>query len=122
MKKFFFIFLVTIAFLAISCTEDYTDPKVLSGTTWRCSSFPDDISVYLDYVELKFVSTSQVTILTRYKDGSFDENDEIATYTISGKTITIFDPNPDFGDYVGEIDNSKMNLLVDGIKRIFIKQ
>ena len=69
---------------------------------------------------MQFISTTQVAEWQKPKDDSVFKNDRIGTYSISDKTITITDTGSD--DSVGIIENSKINLLVDGINLIFIKQ
>lgn len=121
MKKTLFILSTIIIFAAMSCSEDYSDPKVLSGTIWRCSSFPA-VSMFenSEYVELQFISTSQVASWQKYKDESVYKSDIIASYTISNKTITITDTGSE--NYTGEIENTKMTLLIEGNTLVFRKQ
>jgi hypothetical protein len=125
MKRTLFIFFSIIVFTAMSCTEDYSDPKVLSGTTWRCSSFPaiSDYD-YLEYVELQFISTSQVASWDKPKNGSIFKEDIIGSYTISNKTITIYVQSGNSVTITGVIENKKMTLLIpqSNTTLIFIKQ
>jgi len=124
MKKIILISLTVIAFIAISCTEDYSDPKVLSGTTWRCSSFPviDGSNNLYDYAELQFISTTQVQAWEKPKDGPLFKSGS-ASYMISNKTITFFDPESDENiSITGVIDNKKITILNNGYSFIYIKQ
>ena len=119
MKKTSLILLIIFTFAAMSCTEDYSDPKVLSGTTWRCSSFPSiSSSENLEYTEFQFISTSQVAMWDKPKNGSAFKYDMIGSYTISNKTITI-----SFSiTSTGVIEGKKMTLLINGYTWVYTKQ
>jgi len=120
MKKIIFYFLVIISFTTISCT-DYTDPKVLSGTTWRCSSFPDYLSDSYEYIDLQFISTSQVDAWQKPKDGALHKSETPESYIVSGKNITIGSGTEAI---TGTIENKKMSLLFPSgqVTLIFTKQ
>ena len=118
MKKTSLILLIIFTFAAMSCTEDYSDPKVLSGTTWRYSSPIKSSSEYWEYIELQFISTSQVAIWYKPRNGSAFKQDGLISYTISNKTITI-----SFAiTTTGVIEGKKMTLLIDGLTCVFTKQ
>ncbi|HET7733804.1 MAG TPA: hypothetical protein VFK73_08185 [Paludibacter sp.] len=121
MKKLIFITLALIAMMTISCTEDFSDPKALSGTNWRCSSFSDaSMTAEYDYVELRFVSTTSVEGWQKAKNGSVTKSGTAATYSITDKTITI--NTGDSENLVGVIDNKTMTFVSGGETLKFTKQ
>jgi hypothetical protein len=119
MKKLIFISFAIIALMAVSCTDDYTDPAKLSGTTWRCSTFTDaSMTEEFDYYEFKFTSTTALEVWTKAKNASAEKVQNSYGYTISGKTITIT-----YGDIsdTGTIDKTSMTVTSDGITLVFTK-
>ena len=119
MKKIIFISFALITILATSCTQDFSDPTVLSGTTWRCN-VNNDVT---DYVEFRFTSTSTVEIWLKPKSESVYRYQPTVNlvYSINDKTITIY-ANGD--PLVGVIKNKTMTFaqwVGIGIG-IFIKQ
>lgn len=122
MKKLIFISLVIITIFSVSCTEDFTNPKTLSGTTWRCSSFAEDdwMKNEYEYVEMRFISTTQIEGWAKWIDGDLSKSG-IANYTISGNTIT-FISEPSNTTETGTIDKEKMTINESGHILVFIKQ
>ena len=123
MKPMIFITLAFIAILANSCSEDFTDPKALSGTTWRCSTISEEsgLSDEYEYFELKFTSTSTVEIWNKPINDNLFKSDVNATYSISNKTITIT-MSGSSNTMAGIIDNKTMNIISLGYTYIFSKQ
>lgn len=122
MKKLIFISLAIISMIAFSCTEDFSDPRVLSGTNWRCTNLATiDMYEGYDYIELRFTSTSTVESWIKEKSSSSaTKNDVTATYSINDKTITIV--AEEYETLIGLIDNKTMTLIEDGNSLVFKKQ
>lgn len=121
-----FLTLALVAILTISCTEDFTDPKVLSGTIWRCTSISSDTSNFfvrnkIDYYEIKFTSTSTLENWFKYNDENPVKSSLNYTYLISGKIITI---NFTGGTNTGIIENKTMKLKDNSgkVEFIYVKQ
>ena len=123
MKPMIFITLAFIAILTNSCSEDFTDPKALSGTTWRCSTISEEsgLSEEYEYFELKFISTSTVEIWNKPINGNLFKSDVNSTYSISNKTITIT-MSGSSNTMTGIIDNKTMTIISLGYTYIFNKQ
>jgi len=120
MKKFFYGSLVLISMLFVACSEDYTDPKALSGTTWRCSDFSGN-TLYtstFDYLEFRFVSTSTVEGWNKLKGGAVEKNGS-ATYSIKGNILTI---ETGGGSQTVTIDKKTMTMSDEGVTLVFKKQ
>jgi len=120
MKKLIFISLAIIAFMAVSCTDDYTDPSKLSGTSWKCT----DAAGWQDYEYILFKFTSETVVEQWAKmPGTAEEFIARATYKFSGKTLNIY--NEDL-EVVGTItiDGTTMKYTVPGYTEFstFIKQ
>jgi len=99
MKKLLYFTLAFISFLTPSCNQypDFTDPTVLSGTTWRCNDFSAD-SVYnstYDYLEYKFISTDSVQSWTKKKNEDSAKKTSTRYYSIHDLFITLFVDNAD---------------------------
>lgn len=122
MKKLFFITLTIITFFTISCTEDFTNPKVLSGTTWRCSTFSEDdwMKNEYEYVEMRFISTTKVEGWAKWIDGDLSQSGS-TNYTISGNTITLISESSNLTE-TGMIDKETITINELGHKLVFIKQ
>ncbi|MFA5046362.1 MAG: hypothetical protein WC542_10580 [Paludibacter sp.] len=94
MKNLLYFALAFISFLSSSCNHypDFTDPTVLSGTTWRCNDFNAD-SVYnstYDYFEYKFLSTDSVQSWTKKKNEDSAKKISTSYYSIHDLFITVF--------------------------------
>ena len=120
MKKLIFISLAIIALMSLSCNDDYTNPAKLSGTTWRCSTFTDaTMSSEYDYFEFRFTSTTALEVWNKTKNGTATKVDNVYSYTIKDKTITIsYGNNSD----TGTIDKTTMTVTSDGTTLVFTKQ
>jgi len=99
MKNLLYFTLAFISFLTSSCYHypDFTDPTVLSGTTWRCNDFRAD-SVYnstYDYLEYKFISTDSVQSWTKKKVEDSAKKTRTSYYSIHDLFITVFIENAD---------------------------
>lgn len=111
--------MVMFLILLSSCTEDFTNPKVLSGTVWRCTTFTDsNMATEFDYVELKFISTSEVEGWNKPKNGTPTKPGATATYSIKDKTITITTGTETL---TGIIDNKSIILTEGEVSLTFIK-
>lgn len=98
------LLLLSLLIVTGSCSKDedpadYTTSSNLTGTTWKCSE-DLDWDMDLEYLTLKFTSTTGVEGWSKYKNAAF-QRDWVGTYTISGKTITI--------------DEGKMDETITGI-------
>ncbi len=122
MKKLIFITLAIITIFSISCTEDFTDPKVLSGTIWRCSTFSDDdwMKNEYEYVEMRFISKTEIEGWAKWIDGDLSKSGS-TTYTISGNTITFASESSNITE-TGTIEKDKMTINESGHILVFIKQ
>ena len=99
MKKLLYFTLLFVSFLTPSCNQypDFTDPTVLSGTTWRCNDFSGD-SVYnstYDYLEYKFISADSVQSWTKKKEEESATKIRTSYYSIHDLFITVFIDNAD---------------------------
>ena len=123
MKPMIFITLAFIAILTNSCSEDFTDPKALSGTTWRCSTISEEsgFSGEYEYFELKFISTSIVEVWNKPINDNLYKSDVDAAYTISNKTITIT-MSGSSNTLTGIIDNKTMTIISSDYTLVFTKQ
>jgi len=123
MKKLIFITMTIIAIMTTSCskTEDFSDPKNLVGTTWRCSNFTnaDEANTY-DYYELNFVSTTQVEEWDKKKNANATK-EEAYSYSINGNAITLSIDAASFKS-VGTIDKKTMSFTANGNTFVFTKQ
>lgn len=124
MKKLLFITLTLIAITTISCSNtdpvlDYTDPKVLSGTTWRASDFTDSNNpsyfLHVVYIELRFTSITNVEMWSYDKSGGLNQEGSGDTYAIVSNKISF----P--GNNTGIIDGTKMEVSFEGNTCTFIK-
>ena len=125
MKKLLFITFAIIAISTISCTKtdpvlDYSNPKILSGTTWRASDFSDSnnptyFTSVAVYVELRFTSTTNVEQWIYYKSQGLHQESSGDTYAIVGNKISF----P--GNNTGTIDGTKMKVSFEGNTCTFIK-
>ncbi len=122
MKKLIFITLTIIAIISISCTDDYTDPKTLSGTTWRCSTFNEDdwMKNEYEYVELRFISTTEVEGWAKWIDGNLSKTGT-TSYKISADTITLTSESSDL-TATGIIDNKTITMNYFDHILVLIKQ
>ncbi len=132
MKKHILHTLIAIAFISNSCT-DYTNPKIISGTIWRCSSFTDaEMALTYEYVELHFISETQVQMWEKKKNDYLYQASGTLKFTISGKTITITIPAlpQDFTttgpntpqDITAVIENNKLTMPFTDYTLVFFKQ
>ena len=122
MKKLIFITMAIIAVMTTSCseTEDFSDPKNLVGTTWSCGVFPSGQGLEdYEYIELKFISTTQLEVWGKEKNANAQKTNYTYTYSINNKTITITYSE---GVLVGTIDNNSMTLTESGYTLIFTKK
>lgn len=110
MKRLIFITLIITAIISISCTDDYTDPKTLSGTTWRCSTFNegDWMKNEYEYIEFRFISTTEVEGWAKWIDGDLSKTGTTG-YTISGNTITLNSASSDL-TVKGTIEKKTMKM------------
>ena len=109
-----------IAILTTSCTEDFTNPKNLVGTIWRCSSFPTGSGMEnYDYEELRFTSTSSLEVWGKEKNASAQKVNNTYSYTIENITISITYTGI---TVVGTINNNKMTVNQNNITAVFVKQ
>ncbi len=120
MKKLILITLAVITIFSISCTEDFTNPKVLSGTTWRCSTFSEDSWMKFEYLELRFISTTEVEGWAKLIDGDLSKTGS-TKYSISNNTITLTVESSDIIE-TGIIDKETMTINESGHIFVFIKQ
>ena len=121
MKKLIFISLAIFVMFAISCTDDYTDPAKLSGTTWRCSNFPtEEITQVLEYEELHFTSTTKVDIFIKMKGETAQQGDDSMTYSIKDNKITFVSSNND--SKTGTIEKTTITVVDGGYSLAFVKQ
>lgn len=122
MKKSLFLF--TLILLNFSCTEDFTNPSNLVGTTWKATDFSHISAMNnYEYFYFKFSSTTNVQGFIKIKDSSNELNTSPSTYSISGKTISLFID----GDLTntGTINGNNMKIYsseVSGEYIIFTKQ
>lgn len=126
MKKLFFITFALIAISTISCTKtdsvlDYTDPKVLAGTTWRASDFSDSnnpgyFSNVVVYIELRFTSTTYVELWAYDKSYGLHQEGVGVNYAIVGNNISL----P--GSITGTINGTKMKMNFEGNICTLVKQ
>ena len=118
MRKLFFMILgfISITLSTTSCTKDYSNPENLVGTTWRCDSLYD-----VEYLDLRFVSISDVELWTTYFGDNTPEKDGTYTYAVSDNSISIVD---DEGNefLAGEINGKDLELYANGVKFIFEKE
>jgi len=115
-------FLIVMLFVVLSCSrdDDFTNPKNLSGTTWKCSS-NTGFAVDIEYALLKFNSTTIVEGWTKYKDKN-EQKDWTGSFTISDKKI-IIDTGDDKETFTGAITGTEMNLTItDNVAFVFVKQ
>jgi hypothetical protein len=91
LRKLFPLMIAVVAMMTFSCSEDYTDPNNLKGTTWRCTSLPAVYAVFeIEYTELKFTTTKEVEQWTKSKsEAAATKSDDLMTYTTSKNSITI---------------------------------
>lgn len=108
----YMLFLLMLLMATGSCSKDendpvYTTPSNLVGTTWKCST---DLNwdEELDYLILKFTSTTGVEGWSKYKNTALQQ-DWIGTFTISDKTITIKEGELE-ETITGTINGVTMNL------------
>ena len=132
MKKYILHILIAISFISNSCA-DYTNPKIISGTNWRCSSFTDaQMAQIYDYVELHFISETQVQMWEKKKNDYLYQSSGTLKYSINGKNITITIPaipqditinNPSSPqDITAVIENNKLTMPFTNYTMVFIKQ
>lgn len=132
MRKIILYILIAITFISNSCT-DYSNPKTISGTIWRCNSFTDaEMSQSYEYVELHFISETQVQMWEKKKNDYIYQASGTLKFTISGKTITITIPAlpQDFTttepntpqDITAVIENNKLTMPFTNYSLVFIKQ
>ena len=124
MKKLIFISLAIFVMFAISCTDDYTDPAKLSGTTWRCSNFPSQYNtIGFEYEDLKFTSTTKVEIWFKMKGETVQQGETSMSYSIKDKTIT-FMSNDSTGTETktGTIEKTTITVLDGSTSLAFVKQ
>lgn len=112
MKTLLMLSLLMLLIVTGSCSKDendtdFTTPSNLVGTTWKCST-DLDWDEDLEYLTLKFTSTTGVEGWSKYKNRDFQQ-DWIGTYTISGKTITI-DEGELEETIIGTINGVEMNF------------
>jgi hypothetical protein len=120
MKKFLYLSMVVITMLFVSCTEDFTDPKALSGTTWRCSDFSSisDYSTTSEYIEFRFTSTTAVEGWSKEKNATVQQG-WTGSYSVKGNVLTITSE----GDTQSlTIDKKTMTMSLGGISLVFNKQ
>jgi hypothetical protein len=91
------LYFTFIFFVTISCKHDpdFTDPTVLSGTSWRCNYFSGD-SVYnstYDYLEYKFISTDSIQSWSKKKQDESAKKIRTSYYSIHDLFITVFIDN-----------------------------
>jgi len=116
-----FVTLALVAIMSISCTDDFTNPKNLNGTTWRCSTFPvTEMSMIVEYIEVKFTSTTTGKSYYKMKNEDATKLDTF-TYTIVGDKITIISEGKT-SPGVGTIDKKTMTFIQDGVTLVFTKQ
>ena len=119
MKKLTFLVMTIVALIATSCskakTDDFTYPKKLSGTTWKCELvLSEDIEYYL----MVFTSTTTVEAWTKYI-GEEEDLVSICSYTISNNTISILDEDI---IQIGIICGETITTTVDDKTCVFYKQ
>jgi len=90
MKKLVLVTLGLITILGFSCTYDYTDLNILSGTTWRCGDFLGSTTYsIMEYKEFKFLSTDSVEEWNKLKHNPAKKR-QTMFYTLKNDTITLF--------------------------------
>jgi hypothetical protein len=103
------VVLITLLVMSLSCSKetDYTNPENLINTSWRCISGPSYWADAIDYLELRFTSTTTVEVWVKITDGEL-RKDSTESYIISGNAIDI-----DNGSATGTIDGQKMHLKIE---------
>lgn len=83
------VLLLMIGVMVGSCSKDKNQvpdtPMSFQGTTWKCSAGLD-WNENLEYLTLKFTSSTAVEGWSKYKDTAL-QRDWIGTYLITGDTI-----------------------------------
>jgi len=120
MKKYILLTLIAIALISVSCT-DYTDPKIISGTIWRCSKFTDsEMAQTYEYVEVHFISETQLQMWEKKKNDYPYQSSGSLSYTISDKTLTIKVPTSQ-QDVTATIENSELIMSFTNYTLTFTK-
>lgn len=118
MKRFLNVWVILMILVAVSsCSDDDNEgvqtPQDLVGTAWKCETM-QLLDPELEYVTLKFTSSTTVEGWTKYKEEEF-KREWMGTYTVSGKTITIVEGEGQ-QSLTGTINGVNMSLKVmDGI-------
>ncbi len=122
--KFFCIFSF-IAF-GVSCTNDFSKPNNLAGTTWKATDLSSSglgNPETFDYQMLKFNTTTAVEGSQKYLKDAVETRTGNATYSISGNVITIAAATDGGGTMTGTIEGNKLNVLFEtGNSIVFVKQ
>jgi hypothetical protein len=127
LRKLVPFIIALVAIITFSCTTDYTNPNNLKGTTWRRTSFPEGNNE-VEYVDLKFITTTAVEGWTKLKEESAVRKVDInVTYTVSKSTITFTQSYTDEGqtktDYFTGIIKGKTITISEGdATEVFTKQ
>jgi len=123
MKTIKIFVLIAILSLGVSaCTEDFTNPANLVGTTWKATDVSKTVMASeFDYMSLKFTSKTNVDSYYKLKTETSETSGGSATYSISGKTITFTNPGGTSGGS-GTIDGKTLTLTQEGVSLVFTKQ
>jgi len=122
MKKFFYLSVVLVSIMFVSCVVDFTNPQMLSGTTWRCNDFKGNqfLITHYDYLDLRFINTTNVESWAKIKDGNVEKLTS-ASYTIQNKILRLHYEGQAKEDTL-TIDKTTMNSVYDGTVLQLIKQ
>jgi hypothetical protein len=90
MKKFVLVTLGLITIVGFSCTPDYTNLNMLTGTTWRCGDFLGSTTYsIMEYKEFRFLSTDSVEEWNKLKHNP-ELKRQTMFYSLKNDTITLY--------------------------------